>query len=62
MIDNVVCEVDNSNVCRSKQGQKKKLHYGELEGTTECITLQMTCRKDSVIITKWSCMLCGGPF
>ena len=45
MIDNAISEVDNSNVGRSKQGQKK-LHYGELEGITECITLQTTCRND----------------
>jgi len=44
MIDDVISEVDNCNLCRGKQGKKsKRLHYGELEGTTES---QMTCRKD----------------
>jgi len=28
MIDNVISEADNSNVCRSKQGQKKVALWG----------------------------------
>jgi hypothetical protein len=46
MIDNIITEVDNSNLCVSKQRPPKKLHYGELEATTEYIILQMTCGKD----------------